>query len=379
MEQNTENFTLQLPEKTAEFNKTDVNKIAGFAIIAFGITLILISIAVHLGILASFAEYFCSGEKVQSALLSTILPEFTKREAFSEPEKSEIHIDTSPSTQETEVSPSSPDEDNTTLDAPIKNSVSRDLSTKNPHGFALKNETTYNPDLEVLWSSPNPIEKTDKLWEKYTEAEPLVLISHNHATESYNDTNDSGAYRSADPERNMIAVGQILSETLENNSIKTLHLTEMFDADSYNDAYFKSAAAVEKTIKKYPSIRYILDIHRDSVIDENGNCISADFTYNGITAAQMMFVVGTDEGGSGHTDWRNNLTAVLHLQDRLCSKAPSSMRAVNLRKASFYQDKSAGAMLVEIGTAGNTLSEAKRSAEIFAQALADYMMGKEIG
>ena len=36
-------------------------------------------------------------------------------------------------------------------------------------------------------------------------------------------------------------------------------------------------------------------------------------------------------------------------------------------------------MLVEIGTAGNTLSEAKRSAEIFAQALADYMMGKEIG
>ena len=32
-------------------------------------------------------------------------------------------------------------------------------------------------------------------------------------------------------------------------------------------------------------------------------------------------------------------------------------------------------MLVEIGTVGNTLEEAKISAELFANALADYMTG----
>jgi stage II sporulation protein P len=145
----------------------------------------------------------------------------------------------------------------------------------------------------------------------------------------------------------------------------------MFDESSYNTSYNNSSAAVQKAIKKYPSLRYIIDIHRDSVTDENGNCVSADFTYNEKNAAQMMFVVGTDEGGSGHTEWRNNLTTVLHLQDRLCAAAPSSMRPINLRKASFYQDKSPGAMLVEIGTVGNTLEEAKISAELFANALAD--------
>jgi len=371
MELNTEEITLQLPENQTDVIKKEKIPIFRISVTVFSLVLIMLSITVHIGMIASFFEYAKNGEAFQGAILSSVLTPFTKKDAFSEKEKTEIHKDAAfadslpPDEEETTG------EGDETADTPAKKSISRDLSTKNERGFALKNETSYNPDLEVLWSSPNPIEKTDKLWEKYTEDEPLVLIYHTHATESYNDTNDSGTYRSLDPERNMIAVGEIMAATLEASSVKVLHLTEMFDAGSYNDAYDKSSAAVEKTLKKYPSIRYILDIHRDSVTDEVGNCISADFTYENGTAAQMMFVVGTDEGGSQHTEWRQNLTTALHLQDRLCAAAPSSMRPVNLRKASFYQDKSAGAMLVEIGTSGNTLSEAKRSAEIFAQALAD--------
>lgn len=377
MEQNTEGFTLQLPENQPEIIKKEKIPLLRISVISFSLVLIMLSISVHIGMIASFFEYAKDGDAFQGAILLSILPDFTKKEAFSEMEKTEIHKDTTPADTFLPDPEETTATENEITPAPSKNSISRDLSTNNEHGLAIKNETTYNPDLEVLWGSPNPIEKTDKLWEKYTEDEPLVLIYHTHATESYNDTNDSGTYRSLDPQRNMIAVGEIMAATLEANSIKTLHLTEMFDAGSYNNAYDKSSAAVTKALKKYPSIRYILDIHRDSVSDGYGNCISADFIYDNDAAAQMMFVVGTDEGGSGHTEWRQNLTTVLHLQSRLCASAPSSMRPVNLRKASFYQDKSAGAMLVEIGTSGNTLSEAKKSAEIFAQALADYMTGKD--
>jgi stage II sporulation protein P len=175
----------------------------------------------------------------------------------------------------------------------------------------------------------------------------------------------------------MIAVGQAAKDTLEANGIKTVHLTEMFDQSSFNDAYSKSAEAVKKVMTQYPSIQYAIDLHRDSITDGNGNCISADFTFKEKAAAQIMFVVGTDEGGSGHTEWRKNLTTVLHLQERLYSMEPRSVRPINLRRASFYQDKSAGAMLVEIGTCGNTIEEAKRSAVIFADALAGYILGKK--
>ncbi len=372
MELNTEEITFRLPESENVVPKEEKKGQAlRFVLITTSLILILISICAHIGIAAAFIEYSKDGKRLQADLTATVLTPFQKKEAFSESEQTEIHK--TPVITETAPEEVTPPAEKTETNE--KNSVSRDLSTKNEHGFALKNETTYNPDLEVLWNSPNPIEKTDKLAAKYTEEEPLVLIYHTHATESYNNTNDTGTYRSNDPERNMVAVGKMAASTLESRGIKTLHLTDMFDESSYNTAYNKSADAVQKATKKYPSLRYIIDIHRDSVTDENGNCVSADFTYNEKSAAQMMFVVGTDEGGSGHTEWRDNLTTVLHLQDRLCAAAPSSMRPINLRKASFYQDKSAGAMLVEIGTVGNTLEEAKISAEIFANTLADYMMG----
>ena len=369
MEQNTEKMTFCLTDGEKNAPKKEKGQAIRFAVIGLGLVLIMISISAHVGIAAAFFEFFNEEKQLRSILSENILPPFRTEEAFSENEKTDVQkIPADAQTTDLKETVNNTDDK-------VKNSISMDLSTKNEHGFALKNETTYNPDLEVLWNSPNPIEKTDKLFEKYTEDEPLVLIYHTHATESYIDTNDSGAFRSNSPERNMIAIGKTVAETLESSGIKTLHLTDMFDASSYNSAYNKSAEAVKKAMDSYPSLRYVIDIHRDSVTDENNNCVSADFTYEGENAAQMMFVVGTDEGGSGHTKWRENLTTVLHLQDRLCYSAPSSMRPVNLRKASFYQDRSAGAMLLEIGTIGNTLEEAKISARIFANALADYMMG----
>ncbi len=371
MDQITEERVFCLPDSEKLIHKKDSGKALRFAVIGICILLIMISLCAHMGIAAVFLEYAKDGERFQEDLAKAVLSSFQRQEAFCESEKAEIHSESAI----TELSPPNPPQKTEEPNPTTKSSVSRDLSTNNPNGFALKNETTYNPDLDILWNSPNPIEKTDKLYEKYTEDEPFVLIYHTHATESYNDTNDTGTFRSSDPERNMIAIGKTMADSLDARGIKTVHLTEMFDESSYNTAYHNSAAAVEDAIKSFPSLKYIIDIHRDSVTDEEGKCISADFTYKGETAAQMMFVVGTDEGGSGHAEWRNNLTTALHLQSRLCAAAPASMRPINLRKASFYQDKSAGALLVEIGTVGNTLEEAKRSAEIFAQALADYMTG----
>lgn len=368
MDTSTERIVLHLPERPVP-EKTEKSALAFRGIFIFSLLLIALSLTAHIGLFAAFCDFVCDKEAFQNFMISTVLPPFTTKEAFSEEEKTDIQTNTqTDETTSTEAPTDTPEK---------KSSLSMNLAAQGEKGFSLKNETTYNPDLDILWSSPNPIPKTTELYEIYGEDEPLVLIYHSHGTESYNNTNDSGAYRSSDPERNMIAVGKILANTLEANGIKAIHLTEMFDLESYNTAYNKSHGAVAKIMNEYPSVQYVLDIHRDSIADQNGSCVSADFTYNGETAAQIMFVVGTDEGGSGHSEWRKNMTTALHLQARLAKEAPLSVRPVNLRKASFYQDISPGAMLVEIGTSGNTLEEAKRSAVIFGYTLSAYITGKD--
>ena len=92
-----------------------------------------------------------------------------------------------------------------------------------------------------------------------------------------------------------------------------------------------------------------------------------------------MLVCGTDEGGSSHTEWRKNLTTALQIQAKLYSDYKSLMRPINLRRASFYQDTTPASLLLECGTCANTVTEAKRSAVIFAKGLADYIKGKDCG
>lgn len=92
-----------------------------------------------------------------------------------------------------------------------------------------------------------------------------------------------------------------------------------------------------------------------------------------------MLVCGTDEGGSGHTEWRDNLSFALTLQAALHTSYSGLMRPINLRTASFYQDLRKGSLLLEVGTSANTLAEAKRSAVLFAAALADHILDRDSG
>lgn len=345
--------------KRTEMRKNAIRR----ACIILCIFFMLTSVAAHIIISANVINNI-AGTETAEVLIRSVIPGCEwKVFAQSSPNMPVINEESPDTKAETSATESIPDEGPAGEDT--------------VDGIFLKNETSYNPDLQILYNSPNPIDKADKLYERYLEGSPLVLIYHSHATESYQDSSTPGSFRSPDPSKNMVAVGEVIARCLEANGIKAIHLTEMFDIESYSDAYYNSSAAVEKVLREHPSIKYILDIHRDSITDKNGNNVGATLTWGDTTAAQLMFVVGTDEGGSGHTEWRQNLTAALHLQKLLLSQSPSLMRPINLRKASFFQDRSPGAMLVEVGSCGNTLAEAKRSAAIFSSSLSEYILGEK--
>lgn len=254
--------------------------------------------------------------------------------------------------------------------------ITRDLSTNAEYGLSLTNETSYAPDLYQLLGEERPSPTEGEISRKFGKGSPKVLIYHTHATEGYADTYGTG-FRTSDEEKNMVEIGKLITLVLRKAGIETVHLTEQFDRESWSDAYDKSNAAVRAALKEYPSIQYVIDVHRDCIGNEDSGYVRPLCKED--DCAQLMFVCGTDEGGSGHTEWRKNLTFALQLQRDIKDDNPSLMRPVNLRRASFYQDVCPSSLILECGSCANTQREAKKAALLFACSFADYIIGAPCG
>ena len=248
-----------------------------------------------------------------------------------------------------------------------------DMSSPEENALGLVNETPYDADLNTLAETGRVIPPYRELAELYGSTAPVVLILHTHATEAFADTYDDD-FRSRDAGRNVTAVGNVIADRLTENGIPVLHCTEQFDYPDFNMAYYKAALAIRQYIADYPSISYIIDIHRDSILSDDG-WVSPVTELDGRSAAQMMFVVGTDHGGSGHTGWRDNLALAARLQKSLYGECTTLMRSINLRSASFNEQYTPGSLLVEIGSCASTLEEVKTSAERFADHLSKEILG----
>lgn len=166
----------------------------------------------------------------------------------------------------------------------------------------------------------------------------------------------------------MIAVGKEFVRVLEENGIKTIHCVIMHDEESYRESYSRAAESIAKYLKQYPSIKYVFDLHRDSLMRSGGELISAVTTINGQSHAQIMPVIGT-----GASDWKENMTFALKLRSLLNGEYTNLCRPICLRESTYNQNMSAISVLLEIGTSGNSLSEAKHAAILTADAISDLI------
>ena len=82
-----------------------------------------------------------------------------------------------------------------------------------------------------------------------------------------------------------------------------------------------------------------------------------------------MLVVGTDELGLKHDNWRTNLKYAVNLQQQLLKAGPNFARPINLRTSRFNGHTAPGALIIEVGAAGNAFDEALASAKYIAKAV----------
>lgn len=266
------------------------------------------------------------------------------------------------------------DEDETEVELSEVKRYTMDLSSSAKNSLGISNETPYEVDLHAMLEESRAVPPYMELVKEYGDGAPVVLILHTHATEAYADSSDND-YRSTDNGENVISVGEVIADVLSENGISVIHCTEQFDYPDFNMAYYNAALAIRKYISEYPSISYILDVHRDSILSGDG--YAAPLTeHDGNKIAQMMFVIGTDHGGSGHTGWRDNLALAVRLQKSLSDECPTVMRDINLRSASFNEQYTKGSLLLEIGSCASTLDEVENAARLFAAHFAVEIIGE---
>ncbi len=235
----------------------------------------------------------------------------------------------------------------------------------------VKNTTeTKNLDIKQILSEPLEL-SVDK-------SKPAVLIFHSHTSEGYEMIErewyaEGYTARTNDENRNVVRVGKEIADYLTKSGYTVIHDKTIHD-ESYNDSYPKSRKTVAKHLEEHPEIQIILDIHRDSMSQNNGDKIKPINTIAGKKAAQLMIITGAEEGKvKDFPDWEYNLRFAVHLQKKCETMFPGLMRPMLFSQRKYNMDMTHFSLLIEMGSEANTLDEACYSGRMLASALASLM------
>jgi len=226
----------------------------------------------------------------------------------------------------------------------------------------IKNQTTYNLTEDIL----NPNIKIDN---------KNILIFHTHSCESYTPSekyqySQTGNYRTTDKNYSVIRVGNELENYLKQYNINVIHDTSYHDYPSYTGSYTRSLQTVENILKTNQS-DIIIDLHRDAVGSRPDYAptvkIGEDY------AAQIMFVIGTNEGGLWHPNWQQNLKFAVMVQQKAEEMYPGLFKPIMLTKSRYNQHTGKYANIMEIGSTGNTLDQCLNSMKYLSAVLNEIL------
>ena len=204
-----------------------------------------------------------------------------------------------------------------------------------------------------------------------TGDEPKILIYHTHSQEGFLDS------RAGEWQDTVVGVGECLKSELEGRyGIATLHLTDTFDViggvTDRSAAYTYAEERIRQILEENPSIKVIIDLHRDGVPDDTRLVTSV----NGKETAKLMLLNGlcrTTTGGPIEYLQNDYLTENLAFSFKLQAKAaqyyPDLMRRIYLRAYQYNLHMMPRSILVECGAQTNTVEEAMNAMPLLADLL----------
>lgn len=222
--------------------------------------------------------------------------------------------------------------------------------------------TTKDFPVEQLLNMDLSIEKS---------AEPQILIYHSHASEAFIDS------RKGETEDTVVGMGARLAEYLTKKyGYQVLHETTVFDRKNGKDnrsyAYNDALPYIENVLKENPAIEVVIDLHRDEGVKRVA-------TIQGKQVAKVMLFNGLCRNTSGELQHLPNPNLTCNLAFSLQTKLigdemyPGLMHRIFLKDYRYNMHLAGRYMLIELGTANNTVEEAANAMEPLADILAQVL------
>lgn len=226
----------------------------------------------------------------------------------------------------------------------------------------IKNQTTYELTEDILRPDITIDNKN-------------ILIFHTHSCESYTPSEkypytQTGNYRTTDLNYTVTRVGTELENYLKQYNLNVVHDMSYHDYPSYNGSYTRSLQTVENMLQTTSS-DIIIDLHRDAIGSRPDYAptvkIGEDY------CAQVMFVIGTNEGGLWHPNWNQNLKFAIKVQEKAEELYPGLFKPIMLTTSRYNQHTGKYSNIIEVGSTGNTLEQCLNSMKYLSSVMNEVL------
>ena len=206
------------------------------------------------------------------------------------------------------------------------------------------------------------------------EKNPLIYIYNTHQLENYSN-NDLEIYGITP---NVLMASYLLKDKLKEKGISSLvedtNITEFLTLNKWSYGYSYRASRIYMLDKKnmYPSIKYFIDLHRDSV-KKNVSTVKI----NGKNYAKILFVIGLE-----NKNYKKNLEFSEKLNKMFEKKYPGISRGILKKQGKnvdgvYNQDVSPYAILIEVGGHENNINEVLNTINSISEILSTYVVEHE--
>ena len=218
-------------------------------------------------------------------------------------------------------------------------------------------------DVSDYISDPNPKE----------ESNPLIYIYNTHQLENYSNK-DLDIYGITP---NVLMASYVLRERLNEMGISSIveeaNISNLLKKNNWNYSYSYQVTKelIKEKMNKYSSLKYFIDLHRDSITREYSVA-----TINGKSYAKVMFVIGTN-----HDNWQANYKLSNDLNELIKKYYPGLSRNIMKKTGTgvngiYNQNLSPNCILIEVGGVDNTIEEVYNTIDALTDIIFKYLKEK---
>ena len=202
---------------------------------------------------------------------------------------------------------------------------------------------------------------------------PIVYLYNSHQLETYSNS----GLESNNITPNVMMMSYLLSESLNKNNVPTIvedtNISEFIKASNLSsDSFYASTRIfIKNAMNKYPSLKYFIDLHRDSVSKQISTTTIDNKSY-----ARILFVLGTT-----NKNYKENEKLMKSLDSLMDKYYKGVSRGIYNRPTpnwpdAYNQDLNPNVILIEVGAKENTIEEVSNTVDALSNVIKMYIKGE---